>query len=621
MSLRWKIILPFLILVLLLSLGMALLVSRQQSQAEEVRFLRQLRDSGQQAVDELVRQEARLLEVERVIANTEGVPEAAALSDAEALRARVLQILVNSGMDVAVVLNREGVSLLSLRRPSPDAPPGEILALRGEGFYRDWPFVQSVLTPAGDGQGEKQAGLATIRLGEMDVPVLFIVGPLLDDQGTNFGAVLVGMYLENLRDALREVAGAHLTFYDPYGATLATDLETESGPSALTAGLDEALLEAARQESSTSLPYRTFQHAGQTYGELLVPFQVRNGTVDLGVMGVSLLGGEGQEAIESQTQAQLRTIWLLGGAAAVLVLGAGLLVSRWVMAPVEALEQATLAVADGREDTIEGIETRDEVGDLARAMFRLVASLRQEAQYRDLLSQTLSPEAQEHLRETLAAGGALLEGHQTRASVMYLRLGIPLQLEDREAPTLVLQSLGAMMQGIIPIINRHGGMVDVVSGDTLRALFGVFPSPLPPAVSALQATHAGLEIVAFGQAVNEARAAEASPPLDIGISLATGRVIAGAMGTTGRLQYTAIGDTVEVAQRLLQATKSMPGEPFLLSEEAYEQLAQARPHLRFGRYGRLQMETDAREVGVYEVRGREFRLVDCSDLYPAGAGP
>jgi len=88
MSLRWKIILPFLILVLLLSLGMALLVSRQQSQAEEVRFLRQLRDSGQQAVDELVRQEARLLEVERVIANTEGVPEAAALSDAEALRAR-----------------------------------------------------------------------------------------------------------------------------------------------------------------------------------------------------------------------------------------------------------------------------------------------------------------------------------------------------------------------------------------------------------------------------------------------------------------------------------------------------------------------------------------------------
>lgn len=622
MSLRWKIVLPFLILVLLLSLGMALLVSRQQSRAEEVRFLRQLRDAGQQAVDELVRQEARLLDVERAIANTEGVPEAAALSDAEALRARVLQILVNSGMDMAVVLNREGVSILSLRRPTPDAPPGEISALRGEGFYRDWIFVQNVLalagrTPVGDGQGEKQAGLASIRLGEQDVPVLFVAGPLLDDQGTHFGAVLVGMYLENLVDALQDVAGAHLTLYDPSGAFLATDLEVEGGASGLAAGLDPSLVEAVRVEGPSSAPYRSFKHAGQSYGELLVPFQVRNGTVDLGVMGVSLLGGEGQEAIESQYQAQLRTIWLLGGVAAALVLGTGLLVSRWVMGPVEALERATLAVAEGKEETIEGIESRDEVGELAQAMYRLVSNLRQEAQYRDLITQTVTPEARKFLRETLAAGGDWLEGHKTRGAVMYLRLGVP---QDQEAPTVVLESLEALLGAVIPIINRHGGMVDVVSGDVLRALYGVFPRPLPPAVSALQATHAGLEIVAFGQAINEARAAEGLPPLDVGIGLATGWVIAGAIGTTGRLQFTAVGDTVQVAQRLLQATKSMPGETFLISEAAYEHLGQARPHLRFGRYGRLHMETEDREVGVYEVRGREFRLVDCSDLYPPGAG-
>ena len=168
-SIRWKIILPFILLALVLGLGVVFLVNRQFGQADEVRFLRQLRDSGQQATDEVVRIEERLLEVQRTIANTQGVPEALALLQAERLRNIILQTMVNTDTDTAVILDREGTSLLAIRKRQPDAPVGDYTTLRGEGYYQDWPFVREILGGSGasrDKIPEKQAGMQSIISGD-----------------------------------------------------------------------------------------------------------------------------------------------------------------------------------------------------------------------------------------------------------------------------------------------------------------------------------------------------------------------------------------------------------------------------------------------------------------------
>jgi hypothetical protein len=180
-SLRWKIILPFIILAIALGLGLGFLVNQQLTKAEEVSFLRQLRDSGQQATDELVRIEEQLLGVQRAISNTEGVPEGIALGKAEDLRVRILPIVVTTDTDVAVILDRNGISLLAIRRSEPDAPQGDYLTLRGEDYYQTWPFVQEILEPDAakeDSEGDKQAGMEPIRLGEEEVEVFFIGGPM-----------------------------------------------------------------------------------------------------------------------------------------------------------------------------------------------------------------------------------------------------------------------------------------------------------------------------------------------------------------------------------------------------------------------------------------------------------
>lgn len=95
-SLRWKVTLPFMLLALAVGLGFVYLLARFLGQTSDERFVRQLADSGQQAADGVVRSENDLLRLERQIANTDGVGEAAANGDAEAVHTLVLPLVLNA---------------------------------------------------------------------------------------------------------------------------------------------------------------------------------------------------------------------------------------------------------------------------------------------------------------------------------------------------------------------------------------------------------------------------------------------------------------------------------------------------------------------------------------------
>ena len=101
---------------------MIILANRFLSTGSDVTFTRQLRDSGQRAADEVVRVEDELLTLERAIANTEGVAAAVVRADAEDLRARILQLVVNANVDAVTILDREGTRF-ALHPPQPDRFP------------------------------------------------------------------------------------------------------------------------------------------------------------------------------------------------------------------------------------------------------------------------------------------------------------------------------------------------------------------------------------------------------------------------------------------------------------------------------------------------------------------
>jgi adenylate cyclase len=613
-SIRWKIILPFILLALVLGLGVVFLVNRQFGQADEVRFLRQLRDSGQQATDEVVRIEDRLLEVQRTIANTQGVPEALALLQSERLRNIILQTVVNTDTDVAVVLDREGTSLLAIRKRQPDAPIGDYTTLRGEGYYQDWPFVQVILSSSQSGAGsipEKQAGLHSIFSNEDEYPVFFVGGPLIDEEGTVFGAVLVGMYLENIISDMASVAGAHTSVYASMsGELMATDFNDSDleGPSSLF--LVPSLVDAAREPEGRQEPYRTVQIAGNTYGEVLTPFTVRNGELELGILGISLLGGAEADVIYQQYQEQAQTLILFGALALVLVVGTGMLVSFLVTRPLDEITHATSQIVAGNYETLVPERGGDEFGALARTFNRMLDGIRDETRFHSLLKQAPSLAIKSEMRKTLAASDQLLQGQTAKTTLLHLEVRGLTSNGYQDQPTVVLEHLNAFLLSVVDIINAHGGVVEEMSGQNLRAYFGVFPSQAPLPVSSLQATHAGMELLDYLDEVNEDRTAQGMAPLDLGIGIAAGWVVAGGLGALDRLQYTVLGDTVNIAQRILEATRAQRGGTLIISSETHHYLGNARNHFEFGRSGTLSLEHDLGDIGVFEVQKRRQRLID-----------
>jgi class 3 adenylate cyclase len=109
----------------------------------------------------------------------------------------------------------------------------------------------------------------------------------------------------------------------------------------------------------------------------------------------------------------------------------------------------------------------------------------------------------------------------------------------------VVEQLNEMFEVVVPIVVRHGGHVDKFVGDGLLAVFGA-PEPFPD--HADRALSAGMEIA---RAVDEGRAG----PFRLGVGVNSGRVVAGSIGGAGRLNFSVIGDAVNVAARVEAATR------------------------------------------------------------------
>jgi adenylate cyclase len=123
--------------------------------------------------------------------------------------------------------------------------------------------------------------------------------------------------------------------------------------------------------------------------------------------------------------------------------------------------------------------------------------------------------------------------------------------EDRE-PEEVLGLLNQYFTCMSRVIWEHGGMIDKFIGDGLLAVFGV---PAKRSDDAVRALRAALAMQTALAALNQQWAARGVPPLRMGIALHTGTVMAGNVGAPQRMEYTVIGDAVNVTARLEELNK------------------------------------------------------------------
>lgn len=278
------------------------------------------------------------------------------------------------------------------------------------------------------------------------------------------------------------------------------------------------------------------------------------------------------------------TILLISITALILATIAATAVARGVSKPVQQLADHTELITQGDYATQLELDRSDEFGQLAESFNRMTDGLAERDKVRDLLDKNVSPE----IAAQLMRDGGALGGEEREVTILFADLRGFTPLSENLSPPELIELLNDYLERMSSEIERHGGVIDKFIGDAIMAVFG---APLKQDGDADNALQSALAMERALAKLNAELATEGRPQLSIGIGINTARVVAGNIGSQRRLNYSVIGDGVNVAARLEALTRSPEYDTNILASAATIKAAQ-------GQYA-------ARDLGTVKVKGRE----------------
>lgn len=218
--------------------------------------------------------------------------------------------------------------------------------------------------------------------------------------------------------------------------------------------------------------------------------------------------------------------------------------------PIEAVRGGQRRVQTGDLAAEIPVYDGSELGLLQASFNEMTTGLRDRERIREAFGTYLDQEVADHILKE----GTSLVGEEVEVTVMFTDIRDFTGFAERSEAREVVAMLNRLFARIVPIIHAHGGHVDKFVGDGLLAVFGAPRRQPDHAEKALKA--------AIG--ISGEVASEFGDQLSIGIGLNSGVVIAGNVGGGGRLEFSVIGDAVNVAARVETATRTT-GDSILIS--------------------------------------------------------
>lgn len=251
------------------------------------------------------------------------------------------------------------------------------------------------------------------------------------------------------------------------------------------------------------------------------------------------------------------------GVATTIALELTLLLTRSVLRPIADLHRATQAVLAGDYSVSVPVTTGDETGELAASFNQMVQGLAERERIRDAFGTYLDREVADYILSDAFDE----EGIELDVSVLFCDVRDFTRFAAEAEAKQVVARLNHLFEVVVPVISRHGGHVDKFEGDGLLAVFGA-PQPHPD--HARRAVRAAAEIC---RRVNERGEAG---DFRVGVGVNSGPVVAGAVGGGGRLNFSVIGDAVNVAARVEAMTRELDHDVLLTAATA-ERLGSSPP--------------------------------------------
>lgn len=161
---------------------------------------------------------------------------------------------------------------------------------------------------------------------------------------------------------------------------------------------------------------------------------------------------------------------------------------------------------------------------------------------------------------------SMLVGENRRLSILFSDIRSFTSISEAMQPEDLVNSLNHYFSVMVDIIMNRGGIIDKYIGDAIMAFFG---APVHHEDDGIQSVYAGIEMAEGLERFNEQQRKTGKPEFQIGVGLNYGEVTVGNIGTDKKMDYTVIGDMVNLASRMEGLTK-IYGQPVLLAESLFE---------------------------------------------------
>jgi adenylate cyclase len=263
-----------------------------------------------------------------------------------------------------------------------------------------------------------------------------------------------------------------------------------------------------------------------------------------------------------------------------------LLVTKSVLRPVRDLLEATRRVKAGDLSARVPVTSGDEMGALAGSFNEMVSGLAEREALREAFGSYVDPNVAERVLEE----GEMLEGDEVEVTVAFIDIRDFTAYAENASAAETVAYLNDFFELVVPILVKHGGHANKFIGD---GVLGVFGAPKRQPDHADRALRAACEIA---RTLRERNGDE----LRIGIGINSGPVVAGTVGGGGRLDFTVIGDPVNVASRV-EALSEETGDVIALTEATRCLLTGGETELE--PRGEIALKGKSEPVPIYGVAG------------------
>lgn len=235
--------------------------------------------------------------------------------------------------------------------------------------------------------------------------------------------------------------------------------------------------------------------------------------------------------------------------------------SKTISEPIKHLAAGTKQIREGNYEVKLNPSTHDEIGDLTTDFNAMAKGLEE----REKLKGAFGKFVNEEIAERVLSGRLALGGESKEVTIFFSDIRSFTSISEKLTPLEVVGFLNEYLTLMVGIVRKKGGTVDKFIGDAIMALFG---APLSTANDPVNAVETALLMREALKKYNVGRGSRAKPIIKIGMGINTGPVLAGQIGSEDRLEYTVIGDAVNLASRL-EGLNKVFGTDILISENTH----------------------------------------------------